>query len=207
MALRRASRDWEAKVLITPASATATPADPASSTPKPVAMSPEYTPNTRSTLGGGNGVENFVSDVVVGVDGLDVVLLLEGFDQPHPRRGVLALHAHRGLRDHVHLGFEHRHALALKRLANRLHFIRGRRDLENFFDVLDVRGTRVQRLLEQVIFPDLVGVHLDDPAPLEHPGHAVGRAHPALVLLEDMADLRPGAVLVVGERAHQHRYP
>src|SRR6266542_1349640 len=122
MALRRASRDWEAKVLITPASATATPADPDSSTPKPVAMSPGSTPITRSTLGGGNGVENFVGDIVVGVDGLDVVLLLEGFDQPHHRRGVLALHAHRGLRDHVQLGCAHRHALALRRLADRRPF-------------------------------------------------------------------------------------
>src|SRR5215831_6779652 len=75
----------------------------------------------------GDGVDDLVGDVVVGVDGLDVVLLLEGLDQPQHCCGVLALHAHGGLGHHVDLGLEDRHAGALETLANRLHFISSRR--------------------------------------------------------------------------------
>src|SRR5512147_3292281 len=136
---------------MTPASRTATPPTPASSTPNPVAMSPGSTPMTRSALGRGDGVDDLVGDVVIGVNGLDVVLLLEGLDQPQDRRGLLALHLHRGLRHHVDPRLEHRHALPLEGLANRLHFIRIRGDLEYFFDLLDVGGSRVEGLLEQIV--------------------------------------------------------
>src|SRR5215475_5872016 len=105
-ALSRASRGWPVVVLMTPASRTATPPAAASSTPNPVATSPGSTPMTRRALGRGDGVDDLVGDVVVGVHGLDVVLLLQGLDQPQHRRGLLALDLHRGLRHHVHPRFE-----------------------------------------------------------------------------------------------------
>src|SRR6266536_2815792 len=153
---------------------------------------------------GGDGVDGFVGDVVVGMDRLDVVLLLENLDQPQHRCRILALHPDRGLRHHVDLGLHDRNPLALQRLAHRLHFIRSRGDLEQFLDLPDVRGPGLQRLLEQLVLLDAQGVRRDHPPPLEHPGHAPGRAHVPAVLLEEVADLGPGTVLVVREHAQEH---
>src|SRR5215813_2989884 len=99
MALSRASRTCPTAVLTTPASTTARPAAPASSTPKPVATSPGSTPIIRSAragaapvravaadtpgqrassiLGRGDGLDDLVRDVVIGVHRLNVVLLLD----------------------------------------------------------------------------------------------------------------------------------
>src|SRR5512132_859501 len=120
MALSRASKTWPVVVLITPASTTVTPPGPTSSTPNPVATSPGSTPMTRRALGRGDGVDDLVGDVVVGIHGLDVVLLLEGLDQSQHRRGLLTLYLHGGLRHHVHPSLDHRHPLPLERLADRL---------------------------------------------------------------------------------------
>src|SRR3989442_9477616 len=183
MAFNRASSDCVATVVITPASSTVTAPGAASRTAKPVATSPGSTPITRTPLGRRDGVEDLVGDVVVGIDGLDVVLLLERLDQPQHGGGVLAFHPHRGLGDHGGLRLEHRQSLGLERLAHRLHFIRGSGDLENFFHRSHVGGPGLQRLLEHLVLLRLLAVHLDDPAPVEHPGHAVRRAHaPALLL-------------------------
>src|SRR5262244_4289055 len=100
MALSRASRGWVLAVVITPDSITVTTPGAASMTPNPVATSPGSTPMTRRALGRGDGVDDLVGDVVVGVNGLDVVLLLEGLDEPQDRGGLLALHPHRGLGHH-----------------------------------------------------------------------------------------------------------
>src|SRR6185436_3696374 len=154
MALSRASRTWPVLVLITPASITVTPPGPAWSTPNPVATNPGSTPMTLRTrrsskgLGGGDGVDDLVGNVVVGEDGLDVVLLLERLDQPQHRRGVLAVDAHGGLGHHVDLSFEHRNPRALQPLADRFHLVGGRRDLERIVHPLDIGGSGVERLLE-----------------------------------------------------------
>src|SRR5712691_13438939 len=132
MALSRASSGKLEAVDTTPASTTVTAPGPASRIPKPVSTSPGSTPITRTPLGRRDGVEDLVGDVVVGIHGLDVVLLLERLDQPQHRRGLLTLYLHGGLRHHVHPRFDHRHPLPLERLADRLHFIRTRGDLEHF---------------------------------------------------------------------------
>src|SRR4030095_15531239 len=160
MALSRASRTWPVLVLITPASTTVTPPGPASSTPNPVATNPGSTPMTLrmrrpgTGLGGGERVYALVGDVVVGEDGLDAVLLLERLDQPQHRRGVLAVDAHGGLGHHVDLGLEHRDPRALQPLADRSHFVGSRRDLERIVHPLDVGGSGVERLLEQLVLLD-----------------------------------------------------
>src|ERR1700675_509079 len=100
MALSRASRGWVLAVVITPASRTVTAPGAASRTPKPVATSPGPTPITRKPLGRGDGVEDLVGNVVVGIDGLDVFLLLQRIDEPQHGGGILALHPHGGLGDH-----------------------------------------------------------------------------------------------------------
>src|SRR5712691_2108408 len=207
MALSRASRGSVEVVDTTPAATTVTAPGPASRIPKPVSTSPGSTPITRTPLGRRDGVEDLVGDVVVGIDGLDVVLLLERLDQAQHGGGVLAFHPHRGLGDHGGLCLEHRHSLGLERLAHRLHFIRGSGDLENFFHRSHVGGPGLQRLLEHLVLFRLLAVHLDDPAPFEHPGHAVRRAHAPALLLEDVPDLGPGAVLVVRQHAHEHGHP
>src|SRR4029434_5215880 len=89
MALSRASRGWVLEVVMTPESTTVTAPGAASRTANPVATSPGSRPMTRSALGRGDGVEDLVGDVVVGVDGLHVVLFLEGLDQSQHGGGVL----------------------------------------------------------------------------------------------------------------------
>src|SRR6266568_6537482 len=116
MALSRASSGKLEAVDTTPASTTVTAPGPASRIPKPVSTSPGSTPITRTPLGRGDGVEDLVGDVVVGIDGLDVVLLLERLDQPQHRGGVLALHPHGGLGDHGDLRLDDREPLRLERV-------------------------------------------------------------------------------------------
>src|SRR5215475_5170225 len=98
MALSRASRGCVLAVVMTPDSITVTTPGAASTTPNPVATSPGSRPMTRRALGRGDGVEDLVRDVVVGVDGLHVVLLLERLDESQHRGRVLAFHPHGGLR-------------------------------------------------------------------------------------------------------------
>src|SRR6266702_6947589 len=133
MALSRASSGKLEAVDTTPASTTVTAPGPASRIPKPVSTSPGSTPITRTPLGRRDGVEDLVGDVVVGIHGLDVVLVLERLDQPQHGGGILAFHSYRGLGDHGGLRLEHGQPFGLEGLAHRLHFIRGRGDLENFF--------------------------------------------------------------------------
>src|SRR6185369_6382075 len=120
MALSRASRGWVLEVVMTPESTTVTAPGRASRTANPVATSPGSRPMTRSALGRGDGVEDLVGDVVVGIDGLHVVLFLEGLDQSQHRGGILAFHPHRGLGDHGRLRLDDGNPLDLQSLAHRL---------------------------------------------------------------------------------------
>src|SRR5262244_2739101 len=207
MALSRASRGWVLAVVITPDSITVTTPGAASMTPNPVATRPGSSPMTRRALGRGDGVEDLVRDVVVGVDGLNVVLLLESLDEPENGRSVLALHPHRRLGDHGRLGLENRHALDLEGVADGLHVVRGRRDLVDFLDRPHVGGAGFEGLLEDLVLLGLLGIDLDHASAIEHPGYASRRAHASALLLEDVPDLGAGAVLVVGENAHEDGHP
>src|SRR5438128_12268994 len=131
MALSRASRGSVEVVDTTPAATTVTAPGPASRIPKPVSTSPGSTPITRTPLGRGDGVEDLVGDVVVGIDGLDVVLLLERLDEPQHGRGILALHPHGGLGDHGDVRLEHRQPPRLERVAHGVYIIRRGGDLVN----------------------------------------------------------------------------
>src|SRR5438093_10205338 len=163
---------------MTPRSSTATPPAPGSISPKPVPTRPGSMPSTRR-LGGRDGLENLVGNVVVSVDGLDVVQLLQRLDQAHHGGGVLALDPHRRLRHEVYLALEHGHARPAQRLEDRVHFSRRRDDLESFFGPSHVGGTGVERLPEQVVLADLAGVDLDDPLALEHPRDGARGSHVA----------------------------
>src|SRR5262249_32160536 len=204
MALSRASRGWVLAVVITPDSITVTTPGAASMTPNPVATRPGSSPMTRRALGRGDGVEDLVRDVVVGVDRLDVVLLFEGLDEPQHGGGVLALHADGGLGNHGRLRFKYGDPLVLEGGAHRLHFIRRGGDLKDFFHRAHVGGARFQRLLEHLILLHLLRVDLNNASTIEHPGDTARGAHTAALLLEDVPDLGPRAVLVVGEDAHEH---
>src|SRR3990170_3644904 len=112
---------------MTPASRSDTPPGPASRTPNPVSTSPGSIPMTRkpgAALGGRDGVDDLVGDVVVGVNGLNVVLLLQGLHQSQDSVSVLALRADRGERHHAHFGFQDGDLPLLQGPAHRLHFIR-----------------------------------------------------------------------------------
>src|SRR6266496_6018077 len=99
---------------MTPESTTVTAPGRASRIANPVATSPGSRPMTRRALGRGDGVEDLVGDIVVGIDGLDVVLLLERLDQSQHGGGVLAFHPHGGLGNHGRLRLDDGNSLDLE---------------------------------------------------------------------------------------------
>src|SRR5215831_12365016 len=181
---------------MTPRTSTATPPSPGAISPKPVPTRPGSTPRTLR-LCGGDGLENLVGNVVVSVDGLDVVHFLQRLDQAHHGSRVLALDPHRRLRHEADLTLDDGDPRALQCLAHRVHFSRGRDDLENFFAPAHIGRPGLERLAEQIVLVDLRGVDLDDPLALEHPRDGARGAHVAAELLERVTDLRPGAIAVV----------
>src|SRR6059036_1248561 len=130
---------------MTPRSSTATPPAPGSISPKPVPTRPGSTPRTRR-LGSRDCLEDLVRDVVVSVNGLDVVQLLQRLDQAHHGGRVLALDPHRRLRNEADLALEHGYLRPLQRVAHRVHFSRRGDDLESFFRSTHVGGAGVERL-------------------------------------------------------------
>src|SRR5512132_2939679 len=161
MSWTRASSGSSRLVAMTPVARTLTPPGPGSMRPYPVATSPGSMPRTRVPGGSRSGsryrLEDVVGYVVVRVDGLNVVELLQRFDQAHDRGRVLAFHPDRGLRHVGHLALEHRNGRLLQRLAHRFHLSRRGGDLENFFDALEVGRARLQRPVEQRVLADLLG--------------------------------------------------
>src|SRR3989338_8096350 len=91
MTSTRSSSGASRPVTITPVPRTATPAGAGSMRAQPVSSSPGSMPRTRSPLGGGDGLEDLVGDVVIGVDGLEVVQLLQRLDQAQHAGRVLVL--------------------------------------------------------------------------------------------------------------------
>src|SRR6267142_6633672 len=174
---------------MTPLSSTTTPPTAGSITPYPVPTRPGSTPRTLR-LCGRDGLENLVRNVVVSVDGLDVVQFLQRLDQAHHGRRVFALDPHRRLRNEADLALQHGNPRPTQRVAHGVHFSRRGDDLESFFAATHVRRAGVERLAEQVVFVDLRGVHLDDPLALEHPRDGARRAHVAPEFLEDRKSTR-----------------
>src|SRR5262245_28768820 len=148
-------------------------------------------------------LDDVVGDVVVGIDGLNVVLLLQCLDQAKHRRRVLALHLDGRLGHHVDLRFHDRNRLAFQRLSHRFHFIRSSGDLEHFFNGLDVGRARLEGFFENLVLLDALRVHRDQPSALEHPRDATGGAHAPTVLLEQVADFGTGAVLIVRQHSEE----
>src|SRR5206468_6730106 len=188
---------------MTPRSSTATPPAPGSISPKPVPTRPGSTPRTLR-LCGRDGLENLVRNVVVSVDGLDVVQFLQRLDQAHHGGRVLALDTYRRLRNEADLALQHGNPRPTQRVAHGVHFSRSGHDLESFFGPTHVGRARVERLAEQIVLVDLRGVHLDDPLALEHPCDGARRAHVAAEFLEYMTDLGAGSIAVVGQHLDEH---
>src|SRR6185503_1269184 len=98
----RASKARSVVVLMTPAARTTEAAVARSSTPKPVATSPGSMPSAflaPTPLGSGDGLDDLVGDVVVGVDGLNVVEILQRFDESKHGRRFFAFDTNGGLGD------------------------------------------------------------------------------------------------------------
>src|SRR5436309_15439062 len=145
-----------ARVSMTPAPRTWIPPGPDSRTAKPVPTRPGSTPTTRAGRppdgrSDRDGLHDLVRDVVVAVDRLDVVQFLQCLDEAQHLGGVLALHAHRGLRDECHLGLHDPNPGSFKRPADRVHFTRTSRDLKTFFFASHAVAPCVQRLVEQIL--------------------------------------------------------
>ena len=77
-------------------------------------------------------------------------------------------------------------------------------DLEDVLVLVDVLGAGLDRGHE-VVLGVLLGVDDDDALLVEEVGDRAGLAEVAAVLGEQVADLRPGAVAVVGHRLDEHR--
>src|SRR5262250_2598096 len=132
---------------MTPRSSTATPPSPGSISPKPVPTRPGSTPRTLR-LSGRDGLENLVGNVVVSVDGLDVVQFLQRLDQAHYGRRVFAFDPHRRLRNEADLALQHGNPRPAQRVAHGVHFSRRGDDLESFFGPAHVGRTGLERLAE-----------------------------------------------------------
>src|SRR5882672_4123797 len=68
----------------------------------------------------------------------------------------------------------------------------------------EILGPGLQRRLEGAVLRIAVGVEPDLPLAVEHPGHGIGRAQIAAVAAEGVADLRHGAVGIVGRCLDDH---
>src|SRR5262249_29570620 len=186
-----------ARVSMTPASRTSMLLEPDSRTAKPVPTRPGSTPTTRAGRppdgrSDRDGLHDLVRDVVVTVDRLDVVQFLQCLDEAQHLGSVLALHAHRGLRDECHLGLHDRNPGSFKRPAALSHFTWPRRILKTFFFACHAGPPGVERLGEQISLADLGCVPADDAFAFEHPRDGARSRHVAAEFLERVPDLGGG---------------
>ena len=133
----------------------------------------------------------------------DVVGVVNGVEQLHHLLGFLADELDVVLRHHGDLGVFGRDLFGLDGGEHGVEGVGGGEHLPSGAVVAEVFGTSLEHDGEQLVFAG-GGLGDGDGAVLfEHPGHAAGLAHVAVVLGHHVADLTDGAVAVVGGDVHE----
>ena len=139
--------------------------------------------------------------VVVGV--LDVLVVVEHVEQLfHVLDVLVALELHVGLRDEADVRADEGVVLLLEGLDDVVERVGVGRDLEDVILGVEIVGTGVERIHHDgiLVVVAVLVVDDDDALAVERPADAALRAHALAVLIEVVADLRCGALAVVGQR-------
>ena len=142
-------------------------------------------------------------------DVLNVVVVLQEINElGHIFDVVLASELNVILRYHLNGGLGKGIALTLQSSSDRIEVIRVAGDLKDAAIGLEVRRAAVQRVHHHRLFIQIsiLVVDDDDALAVKAPGHAAAGAHVSAVLVEEVADLRCGAVAVVGEGLHDNSH-
>src|SRR3954454_3266525 len=153
---------------------------------------------------GRDGLQDLLGDVEVGVDALDVVVVLELVDQPEDLARLLLGDLDGALGDHGQLGRGVPQPAPLERVADGHEVARVGGDLPLGAVLGDVLGAAGQGQLHELVLVHALPIEQHDPLAVELPGDAAGRAQRAAVLGEDVAQVGRGAVAVVGEDGGDH---
>src|SRR5260221_1432662 len=145
----------------------------------------------RMTLG---GLEDFLRHVEVRVDLLDVVQILERFDEPDDLLRLLALEPDRVRRPHRDLRVSDLQLLGLERLLHGLEAVRRGVDGDEVAIGLDILGPGVDGGELDLVGRAALRVDLDDALLLEEPLHRSRLAELPVVPRERRAHLGGGAV-------------
>jgi hypothetical protein len=154
---------------------------------------------SRRAFATGNLVHHLFGDVEVRPDVLDVVLVVEHLHEPEHLLRLLLVELDVGRGDLPDLRFDRGDLRALEGLPDLLEGLGRRVDLEHLRLLgLQVVRPRFERDFHQLVLAD--GALLDGEValPLELEADGARRAHVPAIFLEGVADLRRGAVGVVG---------
>src|SRR4051794_1837195 len=151
-----------------------------------------------------DALQNLGVDVEVGVDRVDVVLLLERVDEAQEPAGALLVERYAGLGLLGHLGGLDLDPRLLERLAHGGEVGRLAHDLVDVVVEGDVLRAGVDGH-HQVILGVALGVDDDEPLLVEQVGDRARLAEAPSALGEDMADLGARAVAVVGHGLDEER--
>src|ERR1035437_1277643 len=147
-------------------------------------------------------------DVEVGVDLLGLVGVFERLHQPKQGRRITIVGNGDGLaRGHRQLGLHDLGAELLQALPDLLEVIRLGLHLQLAVADLDVGGAQLDHLQRQLLGILTRRVGEDDALALEDPAHRTLLGDVAAVAGEDAADLRRGAVAVVGQGIDHDCHP
>ena len=138
--------------------------------------------------------------VVVGI--LHVLVVVEHVEQLfHVLDVLVALELHVGLRDKADVRADEGVVLLLESLDDVVERVGVGRDLEDVILGVEIVGTGVERIHHDgvLVVVSVLVVDDDDALAVERPADAALRAHALAVLIEVVADLRRGALAVVGQ--------
>ena len=140
-----------------------------------------------------------LGDVVVGVDVLDVVVLVEDVAELEHLLAVLDVEVDVGGGDVAGLGALGGDPVLFEGLADGLEDLGVAGDLEVAVDELDVVGAGLEGDLHQAVLGDVLGVDDEQALEVEQVADAAAGAEVAAADLERLAELAGGPVAVVGQ--------
>src|SRR5215218_1716005 len=213
----RRSRGWSGVVSTTPPSRATMWFPSTRTTPKPRFAAPGSMPITtctgsdsRNSVGclplGGELLENVGGNVEVGVDLVDVVLVVERVEQLQNPLGVVPIQLDGAFRLRDQTGGLDLDPFAFERFPDAGQGGRLADHPQLVLVLAHILGAGVDRP-DQIVLAVAAAVDDDRPHFLEDPGDGARLSEAAAVLGEGVANLGAGAVAIVGQRLDQHRDP